>query len=122
MCCTDLQRGRGRLRLEAGSTDLMAGWPDPAEATGEREQLGSAAKGRAHGDRRGGEDYGAGRGSREPAEEREGMAAEEGEGAGAVVDWRARRWRRRGHGGGRGIVTSFLHGLDGWSLLWAITI
>jgi hypothetical protein len=95
MCCTDLQRGRGRLRLEAGSTDLMAGWPDPAEATGEREQLGSAAKGRAHGDRRGGEDYGAGRGSREPAEEREGMAAEEGEGAGAVAEEGARG--RSGH-------------------------
>jgi hypothetical protein len=44
-------------------------------------------KGLVHGDRRGGEDYGTGWGSREPPKEREGVAVEEGECAGAAADW-----------------------------------
>jgi hypothetical protein len=43
-------------------------------------------KGSVHGNRRGGEDYGTVWGSREPAKEREGVAVEEGECAGAVVE------------------------------------
>jgi hypothetical protein len=44
-------------------------------------------KGSVHGNRRGGEDYGAVWGSREPAKEREGVAVEKGECAGAAADW-----------------------------------
>jgi hypothetical protein len=59
-----------------------------------------------HGDRGGGEDYGTGWGSQEPAEEREGATAEEGEGAGVAAVWEGAVKAEEGRGDGWGITTS----------------